>query len=324
MACRSMRLLCAVWVLPFVSACGGGSGGGQVASIPPPPSPPDPPPSTSPLQPEKIGLVGTEPFATFGIGDRYTVSPTGGDETPLSGPDLTDDVRFSFSADTGKYSISIPNVPAGELVQKGLNGSGGQVATSTIQGIRGLESTTSITLQVPGGTYSPFSYTAFGSWLVALGKSGARDTYGEGWLVYGLPTKAADMPVNGTGTYSAQVLGSIGGGYSIPVTGDVKLSFDFARGSLSGSMHAGIFDEFDGITQDFGTYDFTQTVFGRGSTTFSGRFIVPSLPNGTANSYFEGAFTGPNANELMARFRTPYSFRGAEGLMSGIWIGKRN
>lgn len=325
MTIRYARLLCALITLPLLSACGGGATR-EIASLPPTPPPPPPPPAQHDpvLQPEHIGLVSNEPFITFGVGDRYTVSPTGGDETAMAGPDFSGQVDFSYSPATGKYQINLPGVGSGELVQKGLNGSEGQVATSAVLGLKGLESTTSVTLQVPGGHFSPYTYTSFGSWLAAEGKTGTRDTYNEGWFVYGIPAKAADMPLSGKGSYSAQVLGSLGSGYSIPVTGDVQLTFDFGAGSLAGSMHAGIFDEFDGIIKDFGTYDFTQTVYATGSTTFSGRFVVPNLPNGTVDSAFQGAFTGPNATELMARFKAPYSFQGATGTMSGIWIGKRN
>ena len=91
---------------------------------------------------------------------------------------------------------------------------------------------------------------------------------------------------------------------------------------LSGSMHAGIFDTFDGIIMDFGKYDFTQTVYSSGSTTFSGKFVVPGLPN--ADSSFAGVLTGPGAAEPMARFQAPYLFNGQQGTMFGVWVGKKD
>lgn len=87
-------------------------------------------------------------------------------------------------------------------------------------------------------------------------------------------------------------------------------------------MNPKIVDSFDGIFIDFGQFDFKQTVYSAGSATFSGKFVVPGLPN--ADSSFNGNFTGPDAAELMARFITPVQRGDVQQTISGVWIGKKD
>jgi len=69
-----------------------------------------------------------------------------------------------------------------------------------------------------------------------------------------------------------------------------------------------------------GTYTFKDTVYSRGSTTFSGRFDTPDFAGVASLSRFEGLFTGPGAAELMARWEAPSPF----GNMVGVLIGKKD
>jgi hypothetical protein len=287
---------------------------------------PTPTPSTAPVAPAHLGLVSSAPFAVLSIGDTYTTDASGGDAKASSGPSIQG-VQFSYDAATNSYTISLPGFQAGTLANPGYGGSAGQVATTSYSQVSAGSSTTlqpaHVLLMVPGSSYSPFTYTSFGRWDGTTGQtSDGRVNHVEGDFAYGIPTQPGDVPVTGSATYAAQIHGSIGANFWLPVTGDATLSFDFANGKLSGSMHPGIFDTFDGIIEDFGTYAFTQTVYSTGSTTFSGKFIVPGLPN--ADSSFNGNFTGPNAAELMARFQAPYLFNGQQGTMSGVWVGKKN
>jgi hypothetical protein len=303
---------------------GGGSSGGDeikfVGSASPAPAP------TKPLAPAHLGLVSSAPFAVLGIGDAYTTDASGNGAKASSAPS-TQDVQFSFDASTNTYRIGLPGFEAGDLTSPGYSGSAGQIATSSFSQVSAGSSATlqpaHVFLFVPGSNFSPYTYTSFGSWDGTTGEgSDGRTNHIEGDFAYGIPTQAGDVPVIGSASYSAQIRGSIGAKFWLPVTGTANLSFDFGAGQLSGSMHPGIFDTFDGIIEDFGTYAFTQTVFSKGSTTFSGKFAVPGLPN--ADSSFNGNFTGPSAAELMARFQAPYVFNGQQGMMSGIWVGKKN
>lgn len=108
-------------------------GGGGIEVLPTPlPSTPTPTPST-PLQPAHIGLVSANPFVTLSIGDTFSVSPTGCDEHALAGPNRTQSVHFTYLPASDIYQISLPNFETGKLVTVGLNGSEGQVATSSVR-----------------------------------------------------------------------------------------------------------------------------------------------------------------------------------------------
>jgi hypothetical protein len=271
-------------------------------------------------------LVSAQPFAVLGVGDTYKTDASEQKITDASAPSMQD-VSFSYDASTNTYQISLPGFQSGPLTNIGYNGSSGQVATSTTSqvgaGTSGSLQPVFVMLPVPGNSYSPYTYTSYGNWNGKTGASSSTEIVrNEGYFAYGIPTQAGDMPISGTATYKADIYGSIGPVAGLPLSGDVNLLFDFAAGKLSGSMHPGVFDSFDGIVMDFGRYDFTQTVYSSGSTTFSGKFVVPGLPD--ADSAFDGRFTGPKAEELMARFRAPYIFNGQQGTMSGVWVGKKH
>ena len=305
-----------------LAACGGG--GTPVASIPTPPVTPTPTPTPtgSPLPPAHLGLVSSAPFAVLGMGDTYS-KDSAGHSTLLSAPSAQT-VQFSYDSASNSYFITLPGFQQGTLANTAYNGTVGQVATSTVSQVMelsfGFLLPAFVTLPVPGSSHSPYTYTSFGSW----NGQPSDMVHSEGVFAYGIPTAAGDVPVTGTASYTADINASINAGTdsAFPVGGAVNLQFDFAGGTLSGFMHPEIADDFDGIFVDFGQYDFTQTVYSTGSTTFSGKFIVPGLPN--ADSSFNGMFTGPQAAELMAQFQAPYLVDGQQGTLAGVWIGKKN
>jgi hypothetical protein len=150
-----------------------------------------------------------------------------------------------------------------------------------------------------------------------------------GRFAFGLPTAAGDVPTTGSATYDAQVWGdanspaSTGGSGHYEVSGTAKVDFNFGAGTLSGHMDA----KLAGTTGTFALprYDFVQTVFSVGSTSFSGSF---SVPGSTAGSAFSGQFNGPQAAELMANWKAPFADPAVPsgalwGTMSGVWIGKK-
>lgn len=309
-----------------LSACGGGGGGGVASApfVPEPPAPPPPQGGSSVLPPEHLGLVSSQPFAALGVGDHYS----GGDIS--SRADVTDaaagDVQFSYDAATNTYQIDLPDFAAGTLANIEYDGTAGQVATATYSQVT---DGTSSTLQ-PVHVFIPvpkagdaYSYTSFGYWQGDIGTAqNGEDLHSEGYFAYGIPTASGDVPMTGTASYAATIRGMDSAmGLAFPVEGDVRLAFDFGAGSVSGWMHPQIIDDFDGFFVDYGQYNFKQTVYSTGSTTFSGKFAVPNLPD--ADSFFDGRFTGPGAQELMARFAAPYMLNSQSGTISGIWLGKK-
>jgi hypothetical protein len=315
-----------------LAACGGG-GGTEVATAPPPappapppPPPPLPPPSPPPIAPAHIGLVSAQRFAVLGIGNTYQMDGSGQHPSLLTGP-TAQDVSFRYDVSSNTYQITLPGFNEGTLVKTAYNGSSGQPATSSTSQVEehsfGFVLPLFVTLPVPGSNLSPYTYTSFAWWDGQTGTSSTGDVLrSDGIFAYGIPTRAGDVPVVGSAGYTAEIRGNLGPITDLSVSGDVKLMFDFAGGTLRGSMHPMFVDGLAGIVIDFGQFDFAQTVYSSGSTTFSGRFVVPGMPN--ANSSFEGNFTGPQAAELMARFQTPFVNGGQQGVMSGIWIGKKD
>jgi hypothetical protein len=177
---------------------------------------------------------------------------------------------------------------------------------------------------VPGTEFSPYSYTTFGSWTGTLGQTAdGRISRAEGFLAYGIPTAAAGIPISGSATYSATVQGGTPTGFFIG--GAATLQFQFAAGILSGHFDPIIYD-WD-FPANLGRYDFSNTVFAAGSPNFSGTLSQAGV---TGTGSFNGQFTGPQAEELMAGFVAPLNnpfvgpMGGVPDTMFGVWVGKKN
>jgi len=105
------------------------------------------------------------------------------------------------------------------------------------------------------------------------------------------------------------------------VGGTATLQFDFGEGTLAGHFDPVL--EYSGLTYPLGQYTFVNTVFGVGSTTFSGNF---SHANPQLTGAFNGLFTGPNGQELMARWTASYFVQNVTTQneeIYGIWVGRK-
>jgi hypothetical protein len=257
------------------------------------------------------GLSSNTTFATRGYDTRST-APTG---TPYSG-----NFTVSYDAASNSYSISGPiSGRFDELVSSSDPSAVYSDASRLIGGVRDTSSAqccaASLSVLKPGtGTTIALTYSTVAT---------MRDdtTMGLVDVAFGFPTPAANVPVSGNATYLAGATGRTdAGGYH--VFGTVQLNFDFGAGTLSGYFDPKIFGGFplDIPSHSLGRYSFTNTVYSRGSTTFSGSFVLPSGVSGY--SAFDGQFTGPAAQELIARFQAPFAPPlGPSGRMYGVWIG---
>lgn len=293
-----------------VAGCGGGGGSG-VESIPAPAPAPNPAPASPPAPPPiPTGPIGLQSSAPFSTQAAYLTS-----SGLAAGADA---VQFSYSAADNAYTITLPDHEPGQLVLKSGNGSysnssewltfNGTNSSVRVGSGAALQPVT-VTLNWPGS--STLAYTSFGQWR----NDGQSDP--RGYFAYGIPTAAPDMPTAGAATYAGDVRGMDNS--NIFVSGSVTLSFDFAAGTLSGSMKPELVP-WDAIP--LGTYEFRDTVYSRGSTSFSGAFTVPGS---SADSSFNGSFNGPQAGEFMASWQAPYVTSGGQtGTMAGIWTGKKN
>jgi hypothetical protein len=106
------------------------------------------------------------------------------------------------------------------------------------------------------------------------------------------------------------------------VNGTASLQFNFGAGTLAGTFNPTTYSQSSGTEVSLGTYNFVNTVFGVGSTTFSGQLQHSGTP--TLGS-FNGLFTGPAAQELMSRWTAPYlnPDNNQWSEMFGIWVGRK-
>jgi hypothetical protein len=140
-----------------------------------------------------------------------------------------------------------------------------------------------------------------------------------GFVAFGQATPESGVPVTGSATYNGLIAGRPLDQYAT-IGGDATFQFNFGAGTLAGHMDP-VF-EYNGVRTNLGSYNFINTLFGVGSATFSGRLSN----SGTANlGSFEGRFTGPAAQELMARWAAPYRNPSTQqwNEMFGVIVGRR-
>jgi len=307
------NLLGALIVGLALGGCGGGGGG--MAFIPAPPVTPTPTPTPTPTAtatPAPFGLTSTQQFATFGVLNR---SDAGKYNVQTADPDA---IKFSWSAEANAYEVTLPGFAPAQLALTfpgnnplafhGIDASGNRLPLA-------------ISVWTPKDVGLNLSYSSLA--FYSTYPEGGTDPFISGTFAFGIPTPAGDAPRTGTANYDAKVYGHTitDNGY-YEITGDARLTFDFGGGSLSGYMRPRLFNDWDGVDRELGQYDFAQTVYSSGSTTFAGKFVVP---DGQGDSAFQGHFTGPNAAELIAGWRAPYvdPFDNVSKSMAGVWIGKK-
>lgn len=140
-------------------------------------------------------------------------------------------------------------------------------------------------------------------------------------FAFGLPTGTGDVPITGAANYDFTISGrNEGNDWTYLVGGNGQMSFDFAAGTLSGHFEPTI-NNWTEDTRALGRYDFVNTVYGVGSTTFAGELKHASF---LELGQFDGRFNGPQAFELMAQWRAPYinPWTESPGHIVGFWIGK--
>jgi len=254
-----------------LAGCGGGGGGISSIGSTPPPAPPPPPPPPPPaaafvLIPE---AKTSQQFAVAG-------ASYGADRTATLGE--ADQLQVRYVQSSNSYEIQLPRSQAWTaLVGKSEVEAAGGGVTVAIQ-------------------YLNFKYSSLINWFSGGALAGTE--------ALGIATPAGAVPVTGTATYAAMARGStpeINHPIVEPaVIGPMTFNFDFAHGSLSGSFTATLDPEWSQF--ELGTFNFRDTIYATGSTTFSGKFDT----NAAGANSFNGLFTGPGAQELIGKFAFPY------------------
>lgn len=292
-----------------LTACGGGGGGGGNSGVSSTPPPPAPPPASGLTQggPVKIfpGIDVSTQFATIGL------------EASRPGPSQTltgDGFSVRYDAPAGVYVVDLPSTQAA-----GFHEYAGSTPNGTWWGGQLLDTSGSwqagASVLKPSNPQLQLSYTT----LLQYDTSGmSPEAFGA--VAFGTPTSASAIPATGSASYTAFVAGSsVDNAYYI--RGSASLQFNFGAGTLSGHLDPLIYD-MGGGALGLGRYNFTNTVFSAGSTSFSGQLSNPSVP-GTGS--FNGIFTGPAAQELMARWQAPFVNPHSQqtSQMFGLWVGRR-
>ena len=305
-----------------VSACGGGGFSTNSTPLRPPPLTPPPAPSVPPLPPGPIGLTTTSGVVT----EAATV------ETPVTTPRVIstgdDLVSISYSAADQSYTVSLPDYAPGKLTDSKGNGTydgtGWTHLYETFSRVSNNPQTDAnhISVSLDWPVSSQFTYTNFGSWN-GRESTGTDTIVRVGVFAYGIPTAPGDVPLVGTASYAGDVSGTPDPNYGYSnLLGHVGMNFDFASGTLGGQLDLVVVVDY---YNDFRipTMPFHETVFAKGSTTFSGNFDTAGL---SSNTHFSGRFTGPNAAELMANFGgtilIPQNNQSVD--IAGVWIAAKH
>lgn len=269
-----------------LTGCGGGGGGGT-SFIPQPPVQP-PPPSPPPQQGQSVTIfpnptVGE--FASVGA----TVHGSADPNVPL-GPISTADAdqpHIRFMSD-GNYYVQLPGHDPNELLSFG----GGSIR-DTDDNFEGL---------ISGSKDRGYSYSE-----LAFHRSSDPQQFGA--FAFGTLTPDGAVPVTGSATYNGTITGTsdvvgsnAGQSFREIATGPVMLNFDFAAGTLRGAMSLGLIDEVSDDALQIGTFNFKDTVFGVGSTSYSGKFDTAAV----GDNFFLGRFTGPHGEETIGAWALPF------------------
>lgn len=260
--------------------------------VPPPPPPPPPAPTLSDVFP----TTSAQTFASLGTSVKGAVY-----DADIVGPVSTADadqahIRYTSN---GTYEIELPGREwQATLPQSDYLG----ISKSRAQG---------------------YSYSELANWGTEYTRYGI--------VAFGMATPTGQVPQTGSAAYHGIVGGSTDvvnadgwGSYHVPVGGSVDLNFDFAKGSLSGSINLRL-EDYD--PAPIGTFAFKDTVFSAGSTTYSGAFAT----NVPGQNSFTGQFTGPNGEETIGAWMLPFVFTtgstsitadGKNHQAFGAWIAK--
>lgn len=319
--------------LPLLCACGGGGGGG-VGSTPPPGNAPAPAPTPTPtptppppFQPTEAKLFQPPPDS----GSLVTMSEgwiADGDDAGIGLRNVRDAgaVTVQYNRASGTYSVQMPWGASGTIYQTGNAVSHHQIH----QGMDYLpakvgnappaeDSIGGLLVLAPGGQNNPYKYVTHAWWDSDFGGNSSKPSVGTFGVA--IPTRAGDVPVTGKATYRGHVMGALVGNWDL-VVGTSRFDFDFASASLQGQLNLDLACLW-GCTHPTAVYEFTNTVFSRGSTSFSGK-LKSSAVSGLGE--FSGIFAGPGAAELLARFETPF-FNAEAGVNTtayGVILGKKH
>jgi hypothetical protein len=317
--------------------CGGGGGGsppgggtGVIAPIPSPAPAPAPGPTPTPTPPPlpvaapfpPSNLSASQTFPALGYSIYYEYNGLNIDSSrPVN---LNEPLVVRYNGETRSYETKLPGFGPGRLVLNATTGGRGYsltngVASDTLQGVfvNFFAGQISSNQSLTDSNFAVWDATISGPFSVATA---------IGYFAFGLPTPAGVIPSAGTRAHTF-----LGRGFTevfstsasrdfryLSVTG--SLQFDFTGRRSTGSLQLAS-DEL-GREQDFGTFTLNgEAVQPDGS--FTGAIV---MPGSAEQGQFEGRFAGPDASEIIVRWRMPLPVVSASRPVQafGVWVGKGN
>ena len=314
----SAKLSIGIFVLAL-AACGGGGGDGVNFNPAPPENPEPPPPPSTPStvtifsSPEPGDYTSVGVWTNLGDPDHYDTHMI--TSVVLEGTNQPQ-IRYT---DAGSYEVQLPGEAYGELLHDP-----NLIDPDRDNNFFVIDNGWSRGFVIRRARDDGYLYSELATWVRPDLDFGFTTDIGV--VAVGSATPAGAVPVTGSATFDGILSGLTDakyvheGGYtsSRDAGGTVTLDFDFGAGTLDGNILLMVTG--DGMNPDtIGTYDFTQTVFASGSTAYSGAFET-SLPG---FNFFNGLFTGPNAEETIGNWAVPFTYGGNTHQAIGAWIARR-
>jgi hypothetical protein len=274
----------------------------SLASTPPPTSPvtPPPPPAFTTIFP---GVTTNTDFAVLGL-EASDIN------TPASA--LTSNgFSVRYDATSQRYLVDLPSID--EFAFQSGNDDASFWHAFVATGFYHYTGTI-VDIFKPTSTNPEIqlAYTSFGV-------TNGYYTAPFGFFAFGSATPNSGVPVTGSASYGALIAGATLDNHGL-IKGDATFQFNFGSGALSGHFDPVL--SASGVETNLGSYNFVNTVFGVGSPTFSGGL---SHSGASTLGAFDGRFTGPSAEELMARWTAPYRNPSTQSWaeMFGVMVGKK-
>lgn len=292
-----------------VAACGPsgeGSEEGQpvvvqpppIGGTPPPPPPPPPPPVAAAFPPSNLSA--SQSFSVLGYSYDYPGCPMGCPGPIVAGPSTDDSLALRYNAANSSFEVELPGFQPGRLV---LGASQTGLAYNVTQGLSSTERQQA-TLYFHSGIVDQGLKLQHSNYVEWHGYAGAARS---GYFAFGIPAAASAVPAGGTRQYRG-VSGGLTDWFAIgdydydyyAVAGTGSLQFDFAARTISGSLGLSI-DDF-GREGPFNVLQLSGSIDQGTGGTFRGTVSAPGVAE---KGTFEGRFAGPDASEIILRWRSP-------------------
>ena len=313
------RLLIGAAALALAGCDGGVST--QTSFIPPPTTTPAPTPAPAPAGASAVTIFPQPVVGQFASAGVWTnlYSATSSETGRFNSIDKNASepiIRYNAG---GFYEVALPDEDFGALIHdpKILNPAPDDPFLLLFRACCG---TRAFTLD---NSKAGYSYSAMATWRRNDLDFGY--TIDSGVVAFGSFTAGGSIPLSGNASYEGVVAGltdaktfdALSNSWLLlPAGGTVELNFDFGKGALAGQLDLSVAGGMNPIP--VGTYKFAQTVFSPGSTGYSGTFATTL----TGTNFFDGLFTGPNAQETIGRWAVPFQLDGGTHQALGAWMAK--